>query len=104
MKFLHLRESEIFISCGWNFNLPTGHDVLCSLLKMSNDSYNFSPLLTIVNRMALDYIFQVLPSLGFTQLFNIVGPSQSMVYGCMLKAVCTTLNWDDFADAFIEFI
>jgi hypothetical protein len=57
MKFLHLRESEIFISCDWNFNLPTGYDVLSTLLKMSNENYNFSPLLTIVNQMALDHIF-----------------------------------------------
>ena len=94
MKFLHLRESEIFIACGWNLNLPTGLDVLRSLLKSSNDSYNFSPLMTIINNMALDYIFQVLPS----RRFNIVGPCQSVVYGCMLQAVCHTLNWVDFAD------
>jgi hypothetical protein len=84
MKFLFLRESEIFISCDWNFNLSTGYDVLTSLLKMSNDDYNFSPLVTVVDRMALDYIFLVLPTSEFTLPFKIVGPSQSMVYCCML--------------------
>jgi hypothetical protein len=91
MKFLHLRESEIFISCDWNFNLPAGHDVLSNLLKMSNDSYNFQPLLTVVNQLALDYIFLTLPSVGHQPAFQIVGQSQSMIYCFMLNAVCTTL-------------
>ena len=37
MKFLNLREAEILIACDWNLNLPTGYDVLSTLLKMSNN-------------------------------------------------------------------
>lgn len=104
MKFLHLRESEIFIACDWNFNLPSGHDVLSNLLKMSNDSYNFQPLLTVVNHLALDYIFQTLPKIGHLSTFQFVGPSQSMIYCFMLDAVCTTLMWGEFCNSFVDFI
>ena len=104
MKFVLMRESEIFISCKLNFNLPTGYDVLTSLLKMSNDTYNFDPLLTIVDHLAIDYIFLDPPQFSLDTLFKISPPSQSKVYSACLHAVCSFLQWGDFAKSFSEFV
>lgn len=42
-------EYEIFISCDWNINISTGYGILYSYLKMSNNDYDFSDLMYVVN-------------------------------------------------------
>ena len=61
-NFMFLREYEILVACDWNFNMPTGYDVISILLKMSNMQYNFDKLLAIVHNLARSIIFGQLPT------------------------------------------
>ena len=56
MAYSHCREFEILIACGWNVNIGTGYDILSSLLKMSNPSYNFAQMMEVTQKLATELI------------------------------------------------
>jgi hypothetical protein len=43
------------ISGNWNFNLGTGEEILVQLLKYSDPSFDFGPMMAKVNKLALSH-------------------------------------------------
>ena len=50
-------EAEIFKSNNCNLDLPLGSSILKMILKLTNDSYDFSTIINVVNSYASEAIF-----------------------------------------------
>ena len=101
LGFIQLREYEILVSCDWNLNLWSGYDIYTILLKMSNENHDFTPLLMVVDTLALELIFLVTPhEAGEEKSFQMKEDSQSTVYFAAMKAVCEFVQWNNFYGSF----
>jgi len=69
--FSQLRETEIIISSQWILQTSSGYEMLQTLMKMTNDQYNFKSLIQVVDSLASDILFCKLPSIGFSEICEI---------------------------------
>lgn len=51
-SYIEIIEFNVLAALDFNMNAPTGYDVLTSILKLSNEHYNFNPLLITVSEVA----------------------------------------------------
>ena len=56
-SFVQTQEYDICIANDWNLNLGSGSETLSFILKMSNNDYDFRPIVEKVNASSLKWIF-----------------------------------------------
>ena len=55
--YIQLQEYQILVSAEWNLNMPTGSNIFNLILKMSNESFDFSDTIKVVNKLSQLIIF-----------------------------------------------
>lgn len=66
--------------------MPTGHEILQSLFKLANDSYDFKDTLSKVNKLAIDHM----------KTSDQITMKQSIIFLGCFKQYCTEKEWMPF--------
>ena len=77
-------------------DLPTGSSILKMILRLSNDTYDFSTILQVVNSYAIEAIFQRFDSEKDAR--------QSSIFLGLLKLTCDVSGFPKFYQDLIELL
>ena len=98
--FLQIRESNICACSDWNFNYSLGFDILELIFGLTNDSFNFSYVQTIVDQVALQEMLLFRSSDGAFKLF---GSRQSTIFMSCLDFTFRQLP-EDQRESWIQYL